>query len=89
MARAWAAAQRDTAFVTLSLSKGEAAALGLPVTLSLSKGEAAATRVTPVTLSLSKGEAAATRVTPVTLSLSKGEAGSNSGYPRHPEPVEG
>jgi hypothetical protein len=25
----------------------------------------------------------------VTLSLSKGEAGSNSGYPRHPEPVEG
>ena len=48
MARAWAAAQRDTAFVTLSLSKGEAAA----------------TRVTPVTLSLSKGEAAATRVTP-------------------------
>jgi len=54
MARAWAAAQHDTAFVTLSLSKGEAAA----------------TRVTPVTLSLSKGEAAATRVTPVTLSLS-------------------
>ena len=54
MARAWAAAQHDTAFVTLSLSKGEAAA----------------TRVTPVTLSLSKGEAAATRVTPVTLSSS-------------------